>query len=203
MPGWSLGSATLAAPNELTNATRALPDALIYPMFMSDGWFTKTTLPQHLEMAGASVRRILPPFGRDARLPDLAADMVRAAAQDAGHRPQQTTLIVAAHGAEKNPAAARCARHIADQIARLVPFHEIRLGFLEEPPYLQDAARIAPDRPAICLPLFAAGGAHVARDLPVALTRAGFRGPLLKPIGLQDGVPALIATALTQPTALP
>ncbi len=203
LEGWRIASATLAAPGALKRALDRLPGALIYPMFMSDGWFTKTTLPQHLQAVGATEITILPPFGQDPRTAELAAEMARTAASSAGYRLGETTLVLAAHGAAKNPAAGRAARRMAKAIAPLAPFGDIRLGFLEEAPFLHRAAQMEAGTPAICLPLFAAGGAHVTRDVPAALRAARWRGPLLAAIGLHARVSALIAGALARATLSP
>ena len=62
VPGIRVRGATLAMSGALDIATDA---TLIYPLFMAQGWFTRTELPRRLALAGASKARILPPFGAD------------------------------------------------------------------------------------------------------------------------------------------
>ena len=51
-PGCEVRGATLAMPGAL--AATCGPDSLIfYPMFMAEGWFTRTELPRRLAEAGA------------------------------------------------------------------------------------------------------------------------------------------------------
>jgi sirohydrochlorin ferrochelatase len=73
-------------------------------------------------------------------------------------------------------------------------FARVVAGFVEEPPYLADAARDL--GPAVCLPFFALRAGHVETDVPEALAAAAFDGPLLPEIGAHPDVPALIADAL-------
>ena len=54
------------------------------------------------------------------------------------------------------------------------------------------------DGPAICLPYFASRAGHVEVDVPGALAKAGFPGPLLAPIGADAEVPGIIAAALAR-----
>jgi len=53
----------------------------------------------------------------------------------------------------------------------------------------------------VCLPFFALRAGHVSQDVPQALAQAGFRGPLLAPIGEHAGVPRVIAAGLSRAAA--
>jgi sirohydrochlorin ferrochelatase len=75
-------------------------------------------------------------------------------------------------------------------------FREVRTGFVDQAPFLADAARI--DGPALCLPFFASRAGHVGVDLPKALAEAEFPGPLLAPIGADAEAPGIIAAALAR-----
>lgn len=189
-PGCDVAGATLAMPGALKAAVR---DAgLIYPMFMAEGWFTARQLPKKLAEAGAPGLRILPPFGTDPALPGLIAARARTAAEAEGWRPEDTTLLLSAHGSQVSQASFT----ITTRIAALVAPHFARIvtGFVEQQPFIAEAARRLTR--AISLPLFALTAEHVTGDLPAALDRAGFTGPRLAPIGAAPEVPALIATAL-------
>ena len=78
----------------------------------------------------------------------------------------------------------------------MTPFRRIVAGFIEEDPYLHDAAKGLES--AICLPLFSLDAGHVREDVPEALARAAFRGVLLPRIGAHPAVPALIAASLAR-----
>jgi len=199
-PGWSVRSATLAAPGALEEALGgAPPEALIYPLFMADGWFTQINLPERMTVVGADAgdARILPPMGCDPALWELAADAAQEAARERGLAPGACDLLLAAHGARNNGRAARAAHRIADHVTAHSGFRAVHLGFVEEAPFLPDAAR-AVQRPALCLPLFAAAGEHVREDVPELLREGGFAGEILPAIGLHPAVPKLIAGALVR-----
>ena len=73
-------------------------------------------------------------------------------------------------------------------------FARVVTGFVEQEPFIADAAR-GLER-AISLPLFALRAEHVLEDLPEALDKAGFAGPRLDPVGLAPEVPAMIARSI-------
>ncbi|WP_299843775.1 CbiX/SirB N-terminal domain-containing protein [uncultured Paracoccus sp.] len=189
-PGCTVAGATLAMPGALAAVVDA--GSLIYPMFMAEGWFTRKQLPKKLAEAGAPDARILPPFGIDPALPGLIVAKARAAAAAVGWSPAETTLLLSAHGSQVSQASFTITTAIADQIAP--HFSRVVTGFVEQEPFITDAAR-GLDR-AVHLPLFALRAEHVTDDLPAALDRAGFNGPRLDPIGLAPEVPSLIAAAI-------
>lgn len=198
LPGWHIRAATLAAPGALTDVARQFSDRakpLIYPFFMADGWFTRTNLPRRLSEAGIGDARILDPFGTDAAVLDLVTTRLSEALVEAGWHAEDTTAILAAHGARKGAGSALATTRVADAIRAAHRFFDLRIGFIEEPPMIADSAWGAGAQ-ALCLPLFVAHGGHVIEDVPRALDEAGFTGRLLPPIGADDRVPGLIAAAL-------
>ena len=189
--GQRVTGATLAAPGALEGG--AGPGALVYPLFMAAGWFTRSELPRRLHQAGATDAQILPPFGSDPGLPDVALSLMRRAAEGAGMALDKAAVLLAAHGSGRSREPARAARAFAK---RLGPFTgPVTCGFIEEAPFVTDAAQgLGPD--SLCLPFFATGAGHVTQDLPNALGQAGFQGITLPPLGLAPEVPGMIAAAL-------
>jgi sirohydrochlorin ferrochelatase len=98
LPGWRIAGTTLAAEGALEQALARLDRPLVYPFFMAEGWFTRTTLPRRLTAAGATDLQQLPAFGTDPALPALMARVALDAARAARLDPAQTTLLLAAHG---------------------------------------------------------------------------------------------------------
>ena len=193
LPGWQVRGATLAAPGALDRALAACArPPLVYPLFMTDGWFVTSQLPARL--AGRA-GRVLPPLGQDPALPALAAEALVQTAEEHGWRSAETRVIIAAHGSGRSRNAARATEAFARALAGLTGFAEIRTGYIEEPPFLREAAAGAGAQ-ALCLPFFATRRGHVLEDIPAALDAAGFTGACLAPVGLQPGIPALIARAL-------
>lgn len=197
LPGWQIDSATLAAPGALDTAAKRFGAGppIIYPFFMADGWFTRTNLPKRLNAAGIGAARVLPPFGADPALHALVVARLQETLALNGWNAADTTLILAAHGARKGAGSALATTAVAQAVRGALPFFDLRIGFIEEPPHIADTAWGAGDQ-ALCLPLFVAGGGHVTDDLPRALQEAGFNGRLLPPIGTDARAPGVIAAAL-------
>lgn len=195
LPGWHVGSATLAKPGALEAALAdAGAGARIFPYFMTGGWFTGEALMQRLEGSRAVV---LPPFGLDPGLPGLAAALLADEMTAQGWHAPEVRVFLAAHGSGRSTQTARDTQAFAAALAELLPVAELRVGFVEEPPYLADQAFDLGAR-AICLPFFAAKGGHVQDDIPEALDLAEFQGVLLEPIGCAPGAAALVARSLAR-----
>ena len=190
LPQTQVRGATLAMPGAL-NAANA--QTLIYPMFMAAGWFTRSELPRRLTLAGAAGARVLPPFGSNPGLAALCLNLIAKAAAARNWHLADTHLLIAAHGSGRSRAPGEAAQAMATALAPHVA--TTSCGFIEEAPYIADAAHDLPAR-TICLPLFATNADHVTEDLPNALTGAGFQGLTLPPIGMADAVPALIAESI-------
>lgn len=211
LPGWTVLSATLAAPDALMAALRqgGPQGGLVYPMFMADGWFTRQHLPDRLSKAcqaalfdgascgrdgcggagGCARWRCLPPFGLDGAVQDLALRM----AHEAG-LPPGGQLLLAAHGSGRSSAPADVANAVALRLKEGLLLSRAEAAFIDQTPRLAEVSGF--DRDAICLPFFAAEGEHVTDDLPNALAEAGFGGRVLPPLGRDARVPGLIAQAL-------
>ncbi|WP_372571424.1 CbiX/SirB N-terminal domain-containing protein [Ruegeria jejuensis] len=192
-PGLSLASATLAAPGELDAALQTLPDhAPVYPLFMARGWFVTDVLPRRL---GSQELRILDPLGVDPELPRLAAQALTEAMAQRGWAAQDTTIVLAAHGSgrSRNPSAVAAA--FAEALQNQIGGPEIRTGFVEEPPSIEDAAR-GVGAQSICLPFFACQGGHANEDVPQALEAVGFQGLLLPVLGELPPIKVRIAKQL-------
>lgn len=189
-PGCPVAGATLAMPGAL--AAAADDSSLVYPLFMAEGWFTRTELPRRLAQAGAGAARVLRPFGTDPALPGLIVAKAHEAATGQGWTPQDTTLLLTAHGSQRSQASFAITTALAEGMAP--HFARVVTGFVEQEPFIADAARGLVR--AVSLPFFALRAEHVLDDLPEALDQAGFTGPRLDPIGLAPEVPALIAASI-------
>lgn len=209
LPDWKVFGPTLAESEALETAiAQGGAGGVVYPMFMADGWFTQTHLPARLRAAGAALAgeggawQILPPFGLDPRLWDLAACVVQEAfAAQGGDELGARELLVAAHGSFRSDAPARVARDVAAHVAQICGLTRSEAAFIDQEPKLADVTGFGLQ--AVCLPFFAASGGHVVDDLPQALAEAGFEGRILPALGLDPRVPALIAAALEASATTP
>jgi sirohydrochlorin ferrochelatase len=193
LPGWRVGSATLAEDGALAHAIADLgPTGVVFPLFMACGWFTGTHLPDRLRAAGGAAWRLTLPFGCTPAIQDLTVALAIATADV----PQDTDLILAAHGSGRSPAPSIIAHSLAARIKREGAFRRVQAAFIDQSPRIADATGFGAG--ALCLPFFAAKGGHVTDDLPAALVDAGFQGRLLPAVGLDPRVPALIAAVIRQ-----
>jgi sirohydrochlorin ferrochelatase len=192
LPGWRVGSATLAAEGRLAAAIADLgPQGLVFPMFMACGWFTGTHLPKRLADAGGAGWRMTLPMGCNPAIQGLATALVaEALLAPAG----ETDLILAAHGSGRSEAPSVIAQALARSIGRSLGLRRATAAFIDQSPRLADLAPFGAN--SICLPYFAADGGHVQQDIPQALSEARFGGRLLPPLGSDARVPLLIAQTL-------
>jgi sirohydrochlorin ferrochelatase len=186
LPGWQIGSATLAAPDALPRMIAQLgPQGRAYPLFMAGGWFTRTHLPAKLTAAGGPNWQVLEPMGCDPAIHELALHLARTS--------NPSSLILAAHGSSRSTAPSDIAHHLAARITAEVGIPS-EAAFIDQAPQLAHLRTTDPT--AACLPYFAAEGGHVTEDIPAALAEAGFQGRLLPALGLAPEIPAIIARAI-------
>lgn len=196
MPDWHVRSATLAMEGALAaRVAEAGPRGLVYPLFMAGGWFTRINLPAKLAEAGGHGWRVLPPFGEDPAVQDLAVTLAREAVAATGTDPRDAALLLAAHGSFRSTAPADVAARMAWKLWAEAGIGHVVPAFIDQQPQIATVAAGMPAG-AIVLPFFAARGGHVIDDLPEALEEAGFAGTVLPPLGLDPRVPGLIAAAL-------
>ena len=189
----SVHAATLAAPGSLEGKLDTLPDdTVIFPLFMAKGWFVTSALPKRL---GDRAMRILDPLGTQSKLPDLVAAALQDRLEANTWQVEQTDLVLAAHGSGRSRNPSAVARDFADRVAKIMPFRSVRVGFVEEPPSICDAAADVGDQ-AICLPFFACTGGHVLDDIPEELARAAFTGEVLPVVGELPRIKQHIAARL-------
>lgn len=196
LPGWRVEGTTLAAEGCFDAAVARLGAPVVFPFFMSQGWFTGTVLAGKTVPLGLSQ---LTPFGVIPGLVACATARLKAALAVEGWHSRDTALLVAAHGSGRSRRTADAPLAFTEAVAAALPFRAARCGFVEQTPYLSDAARDLGQ--AVCLSFFNLRSSHTEQDLPEALSEAGFSGPVLPPFIEWDETPALIAQALLRQSA--
>ncbi len=165
---------------------------LIYPLFMTDGWFVRSALPKRL---GTAPAQILPPLGMAEGLPGLVTDHLQQQLHARGWTASQTSLLVASHGSGRSSRSKQATEDFVTALGARLAFATTITGYVEEAPYFPDVAQGVTGQ-ALCLPFFAAYGGHVKEDITDALSAAQFTGDLLDPIGTFPNIPAFIADRL-------
>ena len=121
----------------------ASPTVLVYPLFLSDGYFNRVRLPQLVAKAGVSrTVRVLDPLGLDPAFADLVAQKAGAAAQAAAFATARTTVVLLAHGSASDPGSRQATEQLARRLDERGEFLAVRAAFLEEPPSLADAVAV-------------------------------------------------------------
>jgi sirohydrochlorin ferrochelatase len=198
LPGWVVRGTTLAMPGGIARAVVGMGGdeggPLVVPFFVADGWFIRSELPRRLAAAGVSGARVLVPFGLLPAATALAATQLDEALAARGWLAGETTVVLAAHGSGRSRKPAEAAGAMRDAVAAR-GFGAVRLGFIEEPPFLPEVLADCGAR-AVLLPLFVARWGHVEEDIPAAVTTTGFAGVVLPPLGSDPRAEAVLAEAI-------
>ncbi len=150
----------------------ALCETLVYPLFLSDGWFSRVQLPRLLKEThrnGDRTIRILPPLGLDPALADLVAGKAMSAAQAYGFAAALTGIVLLAHGSARDRASQAAAEQLAAELGATKKFDSVAVAFLEQAPSLSD---ILSDMsgPVVVVGLFAGEGLHGKEDVSSLIT---------------------------------
>jgi sirohydrochlorin ferrochelatase len=176
---------------------RAAADLLVYPVFMSDGYFVRRVLAPRIAAAAGPSARTLAPLGLDPSLPPLMMREALAAAARGGFDAGSARLLVVGHGSSSRPngASARATRRAAQLLAVSRTFADISVAFLEEPPFLTD--RLADgSRPTVVLGFFSGEGLHALEDVPAAIAERSANAVYTGPIGALPEIADIIARAV-------
>jgi sirohydrochlorin ferrochelatase len=197
IPDINLGAVTLAAPNRLEETLQKLtPGGVIYPLFMSDGWFVRTYLAGRLK--GADVK-VMQPFGMAPELPELVANGLREIGVDVKNLTEDAPIFLVAHGSGSgNAAPERATRDFAKKLQRTVGGTRVEVGFIEQSPTIEEVMRGLKSN-LLCLPFFAMEGDHVRKDIHETLASVGFTGRVLPVISKLPGIDVMIAHAIQKP----
>jgi len=180
--------------------TLAAKSIVVYPVFASDGQFSRVRLPQLLDESGVGKRvlHIFAPLGIDPGLAPIVARHLAARIRAEGRQAEQTNVILMAHGSRRDPASRLAAQGLAERLVGSVPFRSVGVALLEEPPSLQQATAGLVG-PILVVGLFCGDGMHGAEDVWREIAQCGradivFAGN----IGEFDGIDELIAAAVAQ-----
>ncbi len=181
---------------------------IVYPLFASNGYFTRDRLVQLIDEASGATREIeiLPPFGLDPGLPGLVIDHIDRAALESGLITKSLTAVLLAHGSRRDPASREATQGIANEIARCEVCRDVAVAFLEERPSLEEAVQLI-EGPAIVVGMFSGDGVHGARDAPQLVAKLArgdviYSGVIGNAPGIEDVVGCSVLRALAgQPLA--
>jgi sirohydrochlorin cobaltochelatase len=153
----------------------------VVPLFISEGYFTRTVIPRELELQGAHTRRegrtihYCDPIGSHPRMTEV---LLRRAREVAPNTPTEaTSLFIVGHGTDLNDNSARAAKEQASKIRSLGAYAQVISSYMEEPPLIADWDKLSNHPNVVIVPFFIADGLHSYQDIPVLIGIQTGHGP--------------------------
>jgi sirohydrochlorin cobaltochelatase len=145
----------------------------VVPLFISEGYFTRTVIPRELELQGAHTRRgtrtihYCDPVGSHSRMTEVLLHRAREVAPNTPT--EATSLLIVGHGTDLNDNSARAAKEQASKIRSLGAYAQVISSYMEEPPLISDWDKISSQSNVVIVPFFIADGLHSYQDIPVLI----------------------------------
>ena len=171
-------------------------EILVFPFFMSDGYFVSKKLPERIAASAGNVPcSILTPLGLDPGLADVMMTQALAAADEAGLPPDEARLLVVGHGSKSGRASAEATLRMSRTLEGMTRFSKVETAFLEEPPFV--GSQLASEKlPVVVSGFFAGNGMHSAHDVPAAIEESGANAVYAGPVGTSPAVRDLIQNSI-------
>lgn len=176
-------------------------EVVVVPVFISNGYFTKTVIPREMRLDGELTQRdgqtirYTGPVGADLSL----ADVVIERALEAGAT-REDAIAVLGHGTRRESESEKNIYAMADCVRSTGRFAEAGAVFLDQEPGMLEMLEIFRARTVVVVPLFIADGWHVGQTIPADLsldgaeTRMGGRTVrYTPPVGTHPSVANVIA----------
>jgi sirohydrochlorin ferrochelatase len=179
-----------------------VPDILVYPLFMSNGYFARVELPRLVTTAGRPLQGVamLPPLGLTAGLANLIADRAADTVRSRGWVDGRVSVALLAHGSIKDVASRQAAESTAQRIDVLQRFAGVSCAFLDEPPALADCIAYLTE-PVVVVGLFVGSGLHGSQDVPALVGRLGPNVAFGGNVGDWPEIAEVVVGALNRPRA--
>ena len=171
------------------------PNRLLYPFFMSDGYFCTKILPQKVRTAIGDTNlelTPLPPFGVSQRLADGIIAALLVELDHLGRKGEKAPVLIAAHGASVDKQSSRRAQELADALIASEHFGAVSCAFLDEAPYLEEVVPEI-DPATLILPHFNGLGSHSVDDMAELATICPEGVHFVAPVGGQHWVADVIS----------
>lgn len=179
----------------------AASEVVVVPVFISNGYFTKTVIPREMRLDGPLTLRdgqsirYTGPVGADLSL----AEVVMERALEAGATPDDA-IVVLGHGTRRESESEKNIYAMADCVRNTGRFAEAGAVFLDQEPGMLDMLEIFAARTVVVVPLFIAEGWHVGQTIPADLALDGAETPMsgrtvryAQPVGTHPSMANVIA----------
>jgi sirohydrochlorin cobaltochelatase len=142
------------------------PVIRVLPFFIEDGYFTRVAIPAALASVQHNATHLYcRPVGVH---PGLAA-VINGAIERLCPIPRTWSVVLVGHGSTRAPGQNRALQtHLATLTGKR-QFAHVRMGFLEEPPFVADVLSATRSCKTAVVGVFAGDGAHVRDDLPAVI----------------------------------
>lgn len=192
---------TLEAAREvLFGASETWPaadrDLIVYPFFMTEGWFVKEKLPKMLTAAGFSDWLRLDPFGSGPALIDYLDRKLTGIAARQGRDKASLNAVLIAHGSASGEAGSRLSTEALWQELAARGWGNLAVGFIEEAPFYD--ALIEERQPDAVIGLFVTSGTHAVNDVAGAVARTPSVKEHVLAVGLEDEVADMVMRQITE-----
>lgn len=169
---------------------------IVYPLFMSAGYFVKTVLADRVAAQGLRTPTgIMQPLGMDKRLALLMLEHSLRTSKAAGIVPGEARLLVVGHGSKHGPESADATKRAARMLSSHSPYTRVETAFIEEEPLLKDALERY-DGTTVVAGFLSGDGLHAGEDIPDAIKETGAHALYTGPIGLHPRIPDLVLSSL-------
>ncbi len=199
----SIHCGVLSGEPSIANALKraqgdAIDQILIYPLFMSKGYFFKTALPAQLAQSAINIPfTLLPPLCEDGNLPDVIYQHAIQTLQETNWAITETRLLIVGHGSTKNSASAQATFQQAQSLVSKSQFLGIETAFLEEEPIIGDLLQHTKELQTIIVGYFTGQGLHGKDDIAKAIQQSGAKAVYAGSVGAMPEIKNLILAALS------
>jgi len=169
-------------------------EVYVVPNFISEGYFTQTVVPRELELIGPITKRsngeiwkYCEPVGNHPMMTELLLKRARQVASDAA--PEETSLLIVAHGTDLNENSAVAAKREAEKIRALGKYAAVLNVYMEEPPLVSDWRKLTETPNVVVVPFFISDGLHSYEDIPRLLRIAARHPERSRGIPVQNAQP--------------
>jgi sirohydrochlorin cobaltochelatase len=188
--GFVRGTPTVAEQVEAIQT----PNIVTVPVFVSDGYFVSTVVPDRVEEASSDnvAVSVTEPVGTHEAISRCGRRQIGATADSPEDK---TAIALVGHGSEHGSANKETVTAHARRIRKEESFASVNAYFVEEPPFPEELPESVTTPNLVIVPLFIASGAHVTDDIPEAVGFSGRRGTIdgtkilqTDPVGVDPGV---------------
>lgn len=173
----------------------------LVPLFMAKGVTLDALRARVAALPRRAQVRLCPPLGSHPGLPGLIVETALAGMAARGWHPEETAVVLVAHGSRRSDASRQATDRLARALAGSGRLSEVAVALLENGPALDRVVASTAAARAVVIGCFAEPGAHAMEDVPRLLAGSGKPAAYLGPLGMAPGIDELILDQAAEPPA--